>query len=354
MNKYLHYAGYLALAGIAMYLMTVFIPRTYDDPLPASLAGMQYWQLSTGSRIAYVKLPARTPVRATPVIYLHGGPGGFITDRNVQALAPLTDDGYDVYLYDQIGGGQSDRLPDIGDYTATRHVRDLAEIIKTIGAGKVILVGQSWGAILAALFAADHPEQVDRIVFTGPGPLPPIRAERKDIAVPDSLALRAPMYSNRQANRQCANMRSKAMAWWARSLGIRIASDREADAFQSYLNSGLNKSIVCDTANAPGAEAGGGFYAQVMTVQSLAHVPDPREELKNSKIPVLVIRGQCDSQPWGFASEYLELFPDHRLTIIPDAGHAAYVEQPGLYTDAIRTFMAGDTSARGRLMGMAR
>ncbi len=89
------------------------------------------------------------------------------------------------------------------------------------------------------------------------------------------------------------------------------------------------------------------------TVQSLAHLPDPREKLKDSTIPVLVIRGQCDSQSWGFASEYLELFPNHRLTIIPGAGHAAYVEQPGTYTGAIRAFLAGEASSRDPLMGMA-
>jgi proline iminopeptidase len=102
------------------------------------------------------------------------------------------------------------------------------------------------------------------------------------------------------------------------------------------------------------AEAGGGFYAQVMTVQSLAHLPDPRKKLKGSKIPVLVIRGQCDSQPWGFTSEYLELFPNHRLTIIPNAGHAAYVEQPDRYLGEIRGFLDDDASARDSITGMPR
>jgi len=346
MNKPLTWLAYAALAGIAVYLMAVFLPRTYDVPQLVRKEGMLYWQLPTGSRIAYWKLPARAPGRPYPIIYLHGGPGGFITERNVQTLAPLTDDGYDVYLYDQIGGGQSDRLPDICDYTAERHLRDLAAIVTTIGSGKVVLVGQSWGAILAALFAADHPEQVDRIIFTGPGPLPPMQSKRMGIQAPDSLDLRRPPYSNKEANRRCANTRSQAMAWWARTFNLKIASDEEADAFQTYLNGALNKSVVCDTTKAPVAEAGGGFYAQIMTVRSLVHLADPREKLRDGKIPVLLIRGQCDSQPWGFASEYLALFPDHRLTIIPNAGHSAYVEQPAFYTSTIRAFLAGDALVR--------
>ena len=354
MKKYLIGLACAALAGIAVYLMAVFMPRTYDVPRLVSKAGTQYWQLPTGSRIAYWKLPARAPGRSYPVIYLHGGPGGFVTGRNVETLAPLTDDGYDVYLYDQVGGGQSDRLRDISAYTAERHVGDLAEIVKAIGAGKVILIGQSWGAILATLYAAEHPERVDRIIFTGPGPLPPMRAGLMDIQAPDSLNLRRPPYSNQQANAHCANIRSRAMAWWARTFNLKIASDQEADAFQTALNGALNKSVVCDTANAPVAEAGGGFYAQVMTVRSLAQLADPRDKLRDGTIPVLLIRGQCDSQPWGFATEYLDLFPDHRLTIIPDAGHSAYVEQLEAYTDVIRAFLAGKASSREPFMDMTR
>src|SRR5690606_35625140 len=195
----------------------------------------------------YWKLPARALRKPYPVIYLHGGPGGFINGRNVETLSPLTDDGYDVYLYDQIGGGQSDRLRDNSAYTAERHVGDLAEIVKAIGAGKGNLMVQSWGAILAALYAADHPEQVGRIICTGPGPLPPMQAGRMDIQAPDSLNLRRPPYSNQQANAHCANIRSRAMAWWARTFNLQIASDQEADAFQTFLNEELNRSVVCDT-----------------------------------------------------------------------------------------------------------
>lgn len=341
MKSSLTYFTYAALACIAVYLMMVFIPRSYDVPQPSDREGTQYWHLSTGSRIAYWKLSAPTSGQPYPIIYLHGGPGGFILDQNIRLLEPVSKDGYDVYLYDQVGSGLSERLPDINDYTAERHKQDLAEIIETIGAGKVILAGQSWGAILAALYAADHPDKVDKIIITGPGPIPPVRAELEETRAPDSLMLKKPPYSNRKANQQCANTRSKAMAWWARSIGIRIASDEEADAFQTYVNTQLNKSVVCDTSHAIRAEAGGGYYVQIKTIESLPHLADPRDKLRNSPIPILVIRGQCDSQPWGFANEYLELFPNHQLHIIPDAGHSAYVEQPELFQQAIRTFLAG-------------
>ncbi|MBK6345567.1 MAG: alpha/beta fold hydrolase [Bacteroidales bacterium] len=61
-------------------------------------------------------------------------------DRNIKLLAPLAVNGFDVYLYDQIGCGSSARLENIEEYSVERHRRDLEEIVKTIGAEKVILI----------------------------------------------------------------------------------------------------------------------------------------------------------------------------------------------------------------------
>ena len=51
------------------------------------------------------------------------------------------------------------------------------------------------------------------------------------------------------------------------------------------------------------------------------------------------MKGQCDNQPWGFTNEYLELFKNHQLKIIPNAGHSISVEQPELYLKTIRVFL---------------
>jgi proline iminopeptidase len=330
---------YALLLTLVAFMLAVFMPRSYDVAPMHKRNGTQYWELQTGSTIAYTLLPAKGPKKPFPIIYLQGGPGGFISDRNIEMLAPLSEDGFDIYLYDQIGSGLSDRLPNIKDYTADRHKIDLEEIIQKIGTTQVILIGQSWGASLAALFIADNPEKVERVVFTGPGSILPMREELMSANPPDGLNLRKPPYSNIEANDKSKNIRTVAVSIWARSFGHKLASDKEADDYQTYLNHELNKATVCDTSKALRAEGGGGFYAQVMTVRSFKEIKDPRPELKGSKIPVLIMKGQCDNQPWGFVNEYLELFPNHQLKIIPDAGHSISVEQPDLYLKIIREFL---------------
>ena len=328
-----------ALLCLVAYVLAVFIPRSYDVPQMHKRKGTQYWDFQTGSRIAYTLVSAKGLKKPFPIIYLQGGPGGVISDRNIKMLAPLSEDGYDIFLYDQIGSGQSERLSDINEYTAVRHKKDLEELIKKIGSEKVILIGQSWGAILATLFIADNPEKVEKVILTGAGPVQPMHEELLNKNAPDSLNLRKPPYSNKEANDKSKNIRINAIAYWAKSFGKKLASDKEVDDFQTYRNSELNKATVCDTSKALEAEGGGGFYAQVMTVQSFNKIEDTRPKLKGSKIPILLMKGQCDNWPWGFMNEYLELFPNHQLKIIPDAGHSISVEQPELYLKSIREFL---------------
>ena len=242
-------------------------------------------------------------------------------------------------MYDQAGSGHSTRLKDIKEYTADRHKRDLEEIVKEIGARKVILIGQSWGAILATLFAADDPGKVAKIILTSPGPIQPVKEELADLKEPENLHLRKPEYSNSEANEKVQNVRSNLIARTALLFGWKLASDKEADDFQTCLNRELNKSTVCDTSNALEAEGGGGYYAQIMTVQSLSGIQDPRPKLKDSHLPVLVMKGQCDNQKWGFTNEYLQLFPNYKFEVIPGAGHSISIEQPALYLKTIRDFL---------------
>ena len=129
------YLGYALVLILGIFSLVVFIPKNYDVPHMKFRKGTQYWDLPTGSRIGYTLVQATGAKKPYPVIFLQGGPGGVITDRNIHMLAPLSENGYDIYLYDQAGSGLSGRLKNIREYTAERHKRDLEDIIRKTGAG---------------------------------------------------------------------------------------------------------------------------------------------------------------------------------------------------------------------------
>lgn len=329
------------LMPLSIVLFIVFYPKKYDLKPLSIRENTHYWTLETGSKIAYNLIPASGIKKPYPIIYLHGGPGGFVSENTIKTLAPLSENGYDVYVYDQIGSGFSDRLIDINNYTAERHKNDLEAIVKTIKSEKVIIIGQSWGAMLAILFATDNADKIDKLILTGAGPIYPINEPLRDIKSPDSLQLKTPIYSNKEANEKMNNLRTKAVALWAKVFGTQLATDKEMDAFQTLLANETSKSIVCDTSKAPKTtETGGnGYYVQLMTMRSLLEIDNPRTKLMASKIPLYLMRGQCDNQKWGFITEYLSLFPKNKLVIIPNAGHSIAIEEPALYLSTLRGFL---------------
>ena len=329
------------LFGIGVFLCLIFIPRTYDGHNVTQRKDAHLWLMSSGSSIAYTILEAKGIHKPYPIIYLHGGPGGHYSAENITMLQPLADSGYTVYLYDQVGGGKSSRLEHIRDYTVQRHIADLNEVIEKTGAERVILVGQSWGAILATLYLAQHSNKVDKIILTSPGPVYPYSQLALTVKAPDSLHLKAPFFSNADGNMLAANLRTKAMDFVATHFGKKLAGDEEADAFAAYSSALVNRSCICDTANISKLkpEAGNGYYAQVMTHLDLTKITDKRNEFKNIDTRMLVMKGECDNQPWGATNEYLTLFNHSRLVIIPGAGHFIFVEQPQSYTSYMLRFL---------------
>ncbi|MEZ4774100.1 MAG: alpha/beta hydrolase [Bacteroidia bacterium] len=329
----------LILLSTALFLFgSLLIPKKYPVPVFEEREGTQYWELSTGSHIGYIKIEAEGPNRKSPVIYLHGGPGGMITDAVIETLKPLAKQGHDLYFYDQAGSGHSARLADIGEYSVKRHQTDLKEIVSRITEKKVILIGHSWGAVLAINYLQDFDSTVEKIILSGPGHILPVNQDLVGEISPDSLSLREPAYSNAEANKKAYNWRSKFILLWAHLFHSKLASDKEADNFFTYLNQKLSKSTDCEIREHQ-AIGGGGYYSHVMTVNSFRNVENKRERLKQLTTPVLILRGQCDNQKWGFTKEYLDLFPHSQLKVIEDAGHDIISRKGMAYFTLIRDFI---------------
>ena len=82
------------------------------------------------------------------VLCVNGGPGipcDYVREPN----ACLTDHGYRVVAFDQLGCGASDRPDDTSLWTIERYAKELDTVRETLGLGKVHLLGQSWGGWLS-------------------------------------------------------------------------------------------------------------------------------------------------------------------------------------------------------------
>jgi proline iminopeptidase len=329
--------GLVGIVLAAVTLAGVLLPLGDPRRAPRLPPGAGTWVLDDGSRLAFGVVRAGGGATASPVVALHGGPGVPDTAGLLAALGPLAADGHDVWAYDQRGTGRSSRLAEPSRYTTALAVADLEQVRQRIGAERVILVGHSYGAYLAAAYIAEHPERVERAVLLSPGGLDEhgVGGRPQDRLAPAQ---------RRQVFRLLLHPRALlayALVQVDPEAAHTFAGDAELDARQDRVHSATRPALHCPGRTGPELH-GLGFYAnQIPQSVHRSPGPDVRAGLDGSRVPALVVKGQCDYLDWPSATGYLEAFEDSRLVYLRGAGHDLHVDAPRRVLSAVRAFLAG-------------
>lgn len=116
---------------------------------------------ANGVRLHYRRWsPAEPRPRVPPILLLHGLASAA---RIWDFVAPLlAAQGYTVTALDQRGHGESDK-PQTG-YDFATMLADVDATMQALGIERPVLVGHSWGAMVALQYAATYPERVTAIV----------------------------------------------------------------------------------------------------------------------------------------------------------------------------------------------
>lgn len=97
-----------------------------------------------------------------PIIFFHGGPGGQSRSEHHSLFKPEI---FKSIIYDQRGTGKSTPLRSLQNNDTENMIQDIEKIRKFLNIKKLFLVGGSWGATLALLYAQAYPENVNGIVL---------------------------------------------------------------------------------------------------------------------------------------------------------------------------------------------
>jgi proline iminopeptidase len=127
-------------------------PAMHPGPHEVVLNGARHYYRIGGSA------PAGTP----PVVFLHGGPGQ--GSAHFDALAgPFMERELRMVYFDQRGSGASER-PASGDYALSTLVEDIEALRRALGVPKLVLIGHSFGSVLALEYAAKYPDNVSHLI----------------------------------------------------------------------------------------------------------------------------------------------------------------------------------------------
>jgi proline iminopeptidase len=262
---------------------------------------------------------------------LHGGP-----DFDYGYLLPELDrfkDAFRLIYYDQRGRGRSADHVSPEDVTLASDVNDIDRVRRHFHLDSPVLLGHSWGTLLALEYALRHPTRVSHLILMNPAP-----ASTGDLAVmrksylakigPDVDRLRAfaatAAYQAGEPEAVVERYRIHFKPALARPEDYEKLMVRMKAGFISQGKEGIVKARAVE--------------ARLMRDTWEVPTYDVLPKLRGLGIPTLVITGDQDFIPVEIAEHIARSLPNATLVTIAGCGHFTYLECADQVRSAVDDF----------------
>lgn len=111
----------------------------------------------------------------TPLVLLHGN-GSMIEDFQSSGLIDAASEKYRVIAFDRPGFGHTPRSRDTS-WTPAAQADLIAAAMRKLGASRALVLGHSWGTLVALSLAVDHPGAVQGLILASGYYYPTVRAD---------------------------------------------------------------------------------------------------------------------------------------------------------------------------------
>ena len=261
----------------------------------------------------------------TPLIVLHGGPAA--AHGYMMPYAHLATD-RQVVLYDQGGCGRSDAPGPLSRYTADSYIAELEALRAQLGFARVLLLGHSWGGMLAPAYAARYPQQVAGMVLAGTARrwLEFQRTAERWLAQLGPAAVATAHHATATGNTDDAAYQALIERYYQRHLcrldpWPRLLTDAAA---------ALGSNPLYPYLNGPTEFQFTGAFARL----------DVTAALRTVQVPVLVTCGEFDEAPPPIARDIAAQLRHGRALPFAGLSHMSHIEDPARVVGATRQFLA--------------
>jgi proline iminopeptidase len=255
---------------------------------------------------------------ALPVIAVNGGPGlshVYMVQNDVWkriARKRL------VVFYDQRGTGASKRLQAGASQSMDAQVADLEAVRKALGLAKVVLVGDSYGGLLAMAYAASFPEHVAKLVLSdSPGP-----SWKSIVHVLPQVFPDIEEQNSQEEQRLGPSTDAAARAGLRNHFRMIFYSPEKRDAYMSHMGDLGYEPAVAEAVSKATADL------------------DLTSKLAGFQFPALVITGRYDMNvapltAWDLA----HAIPGAKIVFFEQSGHLPSYEEPDKYVAVLEEFL---------------
>jgi proline iminopeptidase len=128
------------------------------QPFPDSWTDGKYYTVNGA------KLYTVTVGKGVPVLVIPGGPGGAHPGYRVMDSLTVGNNIQLIY-FDAFGRGKSDTARDVKAYTIERDIEDIEGLRKAMGLAKIGLYGHSYGSVVAQGYAIKYPQYTSHLII---------------------------------------------------------------------------------------------------------------------------------------------------------------------------------------------
>ncbi|MFG2172879.1 proline iminopeptidase-family hydrolase [Streptomyces niveus] len=279
----------------------------------------------------WYRVTGAADTRRPTVVTVHGGPGS--THDYLLRTAALSEDGWPVVHYDQLGNGASTHLPDAGAdfWTVELFLDELDNLLRRLGiAGNYVLLGQSWGGMLAARHAADRPAGLRGLVVANSPASYRLWRQEMDVL----RAALPPEVERTLRAHEAAGTTDSAEYTDA----VQVFNDRHVCRLRPWPKEYL--ATTMETANDPTVYHSMNGPSEFHVIGTLKDW-SLEDRLPDIAVPTLVISGAHDEATPVTVRPFNDLVPDVRWEIFEDSSHMPHFEEPERFRATLVEFLKG-------------
>ena len=309
-----------------LFALLLYVFITQAQNFPDSQTDGKYYTVN-GAKLWTVRFG-----KGDPIFFIAGGPGG--THYGLRSFDSLSTTNTLVY-FDGFGRGKSDTAKNVNEYSLERDIEDLEGLRKAMGYSAINVLGHSYGGVVAQGYALKYPGRVKHLILANTFHSFLMWQENDDNSNHEIKTNYPEVWDTLMKVREQGAVSSDSIhieIYGRVPYGFLYAYNpdkfvgRTRKPYPNPFNSKLYYQMV-------------GKDGDFIVGNDIGNF-DFRKDLKNLKMPVLIIGGRFDrvAVPWMMV-KYKEYCPQAKFVLFERSGHNPQVEEPEKEFKLIREFL---------------
>lgn len=257
--------------------------------------------------------------KGNPILIINGGPG--MSSEGFVHLAEQLSKNHQTIIYDQRGTGLSKLKTLNGNITMDLMVDDIESLRKHLKIENWVVMGHSFGGMLAYYYASKHPDCVKAMIQSSSGGM--------DLDLLGSINITSKLSRTENDSLNYYNSRiAEGDTTYKTLLG------RGRFLAPAYLYNKKYVPIIAERLTQGNSAINNLVWANLRSIRY-----DVKEEMKSFHKPVLILHGSNDIVAREVAETAQNILPNSRLIILQNTSHYGWLEQPKQYFGEIESFL---------------